>query len=125
MQHFRATTNGKIVVMGRKTFDSIGRPLPNRTNIVITNSKNLTIDGVKVYTDYKKVLADYKDSDIFVIGGKSIYELFLPYATDLIISKINNSYKCDTFIKMDLSSFKLEQTDKRDSFIIEHYRRYE
>jgi dihydrofolate reductase len=129
MQHFRKTTNGKIVVMGRKTYESIGKPLPNRKNIVLSKKQKCDIkyvnDDVEVYTDFKKIISDYKNEDIYVIGGKMIYELFFKYANVLIISKIFGEYKCDEFINFNLKDFYCFKREQYDTFVVEYYRRIE
>jgi dihydrofolate reductase len=61
------------------------------------------IPGVKVYTDINKLINDFKSEDIYIIGGASLYNEFMSYADELIISKINKSYNCDVFMKCDFS----------------------
>jgi dihydrofolate reductase len=124
MQHFRKTTLNKIVVMGRKTYDSIGQPLPKRTNIVLTNDRNLRIDGVIIYHDALQLKQDYANRDLYIIGGKSIYNYFMHDADQLIVSKIPGNFHCDTFMDpIDLTSFKLDHTVKHDGFTVEYYER--
>lgn len=76
LQNFREVTTGQIVIMGRKTFESIGKPLPNRVNAVITREKQ--IDGVKIYTSLEEAIKtlndEYPDKEIFIIGGGQIYK---------------------------------------------------
>jgi dihydrofolate reductase len=123
MAHFKNTTTGKNVVMGRKTFESIGKPLPNRKNIILSRDKKLAIPGVETHNDVLQLLKKYKEEDIYVIGGKSIYEVFLPHADKLIISQINDTYNCDTFMdKLNLDDFILEATDAAHAqFTVKHY----
>src|SRR5437588_12952568 len=80
IQHFKRITSGHIVVMGRKTFESIGRPLPQRRNIVLTSSTTLAPPGVEVVHNKYDVLAL---DDVFIIGGESIYRQFLEVAQRL------------------------------------------
>lgn len=94
MRYFRETTNGKTVVMGLKTYESIGRTLPNRDNVVISY-ENIDLKDVRVITNYKEVL-DYKD-DVFIIGGESIYKLFLPYADKLFLTEIDSNAEADSY----------------------------
>ena len=79
MKHFRALTTGNTVIMGRKTFDSIGKALPNRRNIVLSRSLE-SIDGCEVYSDVENLLADpsLKHEKIFIMGGGEIYRIFFP-----------------------------------------------
>ena len=81
MKWFKETTTGHPVIMGRKTFESIGKPLPNRTNIVITKNNDLWTDndGIRVYDTVEKAIDFAKtiDNEIFIIGGESIYKYVL------------------------------------------------
>lgn len=94
LQYFKEVTNDKTVVMGRKTYESIGRPLPNRNNIVLTK-KDIKIDGVNIVKNYEKILN--MDGEIFIIGGESIYELFLPYADKIYLTEIEDSHEADSY----------------------------
>lgn len=102
MKFFRQTTTGKVVVMGRKTLESFpgGQPLKNRTNIVITRDQNYKVkDGIVVSTIEEAVeeLKKYKEEDIFIIGGESIYRQMLPYCKTAFVTKIDHAYDADTF----------------------------
>lgn len=123
MQHFIATTKNHTVVMGRKTFESIGKPLPKRNNIVLTNNKNLKIEGVNIINSTNDIIQKAKTEDIFIIGGASIYRQFLPYAQQLVISCLPDSYKCTEFLNLDLSDFKLSETIDKGLFIVKYYDR--
>ena len=117
LKHFRNQTEGCSVVMGRKTYESIGRPLPNRLNIVMTkNPKKL--EGVKEVSNRKEALeiaSSYSD-EVFIIGGEKVYEEFLPFATKMYLTKIDIKVKGDTFFpNWNLSEWKeLSRQDKRD-----------
>lgn len=94
LEYFKSVTTGKTVVMGRKTYESIGKALLNRKNIVISN-KNIQLDNVTVLDNYKDVF-NIKE-DVFIIGGSSIYELFLPYAENIYLTEIDSSEKADCY----------------------------
>ena len=117
LKHFRNKTEGCSVVMGRKTYESIGGPLPNRLNIVMTrNPKKL--EGVKEVTNKEEALeiaSSYSD-EVFVIGGEKIYEEFLPMATKMYLTKIDIKVKGDSFFpKWSLNDWKeLSRNDKKD-----------
>ncbi len=100
MVFFRNTTRGHPVVMGRKTWDSLQvRPLPKRDNIVITNNKDFSFEGVKVLHSIEEIknLPLY-EQDIFIIGGGTIYKEFLPIADKLYITKVYKKFSdADTF----------------------------
>ena len=78
LKHFKQKTMDSVVVMGRATFDSIGKPLPGRRNIVLTRNSDWEHDGVEIMS-FQEILKLGEVEDIFVIGGGQIYELFLPY----------------------------------------------
>ena len=99
---FRQTTNNHDVVMGRKTLESFPNkiPLPNRINIVLTKNQDYQAkDAVIVHSveELFEVLKDYKDREIFVIGGQSIYEQLLPYCDVAHVTKINYEYEADAY----------------------------
>lgn len=78
LKHFKQKTMDSVVVMGRTTFESIGKPLPGRRNIVLTRNSDWEHDGVEIMS-FQEILKLGEFEDIFVIGGGQIYELFLPY----------------------------------------------
>lgn len=97
LKYFRQTTSGKTVLMGRKTFESIGRPLPNRKNIVLTRDMNFSAEGVTVIHTLEDALELCKlEAEIFIIGGGEIYSLFLPYADYLYITLVDKVINGDT-----------------------------
>lgn len=98
LKHFRTTTQGCTVIMGMRTFESIGRPLPNRHNIVL-NTVEKIIDGVDVCTSAEQALqvAQGYNKDIFIIGGAYTYAQFLPLVDQMYISYIKHSYTGDVF----------------------------
>ncbi len=99
LKHFKELTSGHTVVMGRKTFESIGKPLPNRRNIVITRDTNYKQDGVQVVHSIEEI--EKGDEEIFVIGGGEIYKQALPFADKLYITEVNAEEKdADTFFPM-------------------------
>ena len=97
MAHFKRATTGHPIIMGRKTFDSIGRPLPNRRNIVITRNTDWRKDGVEVVHSLAAATALVGTDEAFVIGGAQIYEEALPLADRLIITEIGKRFACDAF----------------------------
>lgn len=116
MKYFKQiTTSGdhNIVVMGRKTFESIGKPLPQRINIVLTKDKDFRCRGVFVYHSVEEVLKQYKyygesKPNLFVIGGETIYRQFMRYADRLYITLIDHVFeKADTYFPQITSEWKL------------------
>lgn len=112
LNYFRDTTRGHTVVMGENTFYSIGRPLPNRTNIVATLSADFKEDGVIVINDLISYLQEHSlklngdEEEIFIIGGKQIYALSLPYADKLYITHIKKVHEGNIYFpNVDYSKF--------------------
>ncbi|WP_418745566.1 dihydrofolate reductase [Frisingicoccus sp.] len=102
MKFFRETTTGKVVVMGRKTLESFpnGRPLKNRTNVVITRQKGYEVPGAVVVHSVDEAmdyLKNFKSEDIYVIGGASIYEQMLPYCDVAHVTVMDYAYQADTW----------------------------
>jgi len=95
MKHFRETTKGKTVVMGRKTFESIGRPLPNRRNIVLTRDTNFKAEGCEILYSTEEILKLSKTEEVFVIGGGAIYKEFLSHADKLYLTFIDAEFPGD------------------------------
>lgn len=102
MKFFRETTSGKVVVMGRKTLESFpgGRPLKNRTNIVLTRNPGYQVKGATVVHTLEELLEElksYPSEDIYVIGGDSIYHQMLPYCDMAHVTKIHHAYEADSY----------------------------
>ena len=100
MKRFRYLTKGHPVMMGRKTFESIGRPLPGRTNIVITRNADYRAEGCIVVDSIEKAIKEAKKRDqeeIFVIGGGEIYKQALPLADKLYLTVVHASAPADTY----------------------------
>jgi len=120
LQHFRSMTRGKTLIMGRKTFDSIGRVLPERISIVVTRQENWSHEGVyavnSLKTAFNKAIALGSDA-VWVIGGAEIYAQALPFATKLYLTEIKGSYTGDAYFP-DLPAAEwqeVERTPGKDS----------
>lgn len=97
LQHFKSLTLGKPVIMGRKTFESIGRPLAGRQNIVLTHQA-LSIDGVVTAPSLKAALAtSHDDKEIMIIGGASLYEQTIMLAQRIYLTQIHHRFEADVF----------------------------
>ena len=112
LMHFKTVTMDKPILMGRKTYDSIGRPLPGRTNIVLTRSADVQIEGVIVVNSLDEAISAVADSEeLMVIGGSSIYELLLPKAQRLYLSFVDGDFEGDAwFPKFDESEWEITET---------------
>lgn len=108
-RYVKRVTTGHTVVMGRTTFESIGRPLPNRRNVVLTRHNTLEIPGVEVVHSVEEVLALNDGLDaLFVLGGENVYRQFLPLADRLYITEIDYKTEGDTFFPdWDRDAFRL------------------
>ena len=123
---FKAHTTGNIVIMGRKTFDSIGRPLPNRRNIVVSKSiqDDEKVSGVEYFPDLEHAVAasQEKEGRIFIIGGASIYHQMIEKADRLYISLVDGEFEGDTYfpeIKDDV--WKVVATEPHTGFELKIY----
>jgi dihydrofolate reductase len=136
MQFFKRTTEGHIVVMGRKNWDSIPlrfRPLANRENIVLTRNGNLELEGAKVFTNLNDIYTTFASDEriCFIIGGAQVYQLALEKndIDELYITHVDESFDADTFFpELDLSAWKSEELFKQEkdekhpySFVVKRY----
>ena len=111
---FKRTTMGKPIIMGRKTFDSIGRPLPGRRNIVITRDPEFSAEGCEVVHSIEAALAGCSEHDeLMLIGGATLYEQTLDQVSCLYVTRIHHSFSGDTwFPEFDVKHWKIsEQQD--------------
>jgi dihydrofolate reductase len=97
LAHFKRTTSGHPIIMGRKTFDSIGRPLPNRRNIVVTRNSQWQHRGVEAVPSLAAAAEIVKDAEAFIIGGAQIYAEALPQVDRIMVTEIAKAFDCDTF----------------------------
>lgn len=115
LKYFKSITTGKTVIMGRKTFESIGKPLPNRRNIIISRSMQ-GVEGIEIYPSIEKALSASQNEDVFIIGGGEIYRQTLPLADKLYLTLVHTTIEdADTFFpkinyneweEMERQSFK-------------------
>ena len=108
-KHFKQTTIGKSIIMGRATYDSIGIALPKRKNIVLTKNANLKINGVTIANSIEQALelAEPKD-EVFIIGGDSLYQQTLNIADKIILTVVNAEFNGDAFFpELDLEKWQI------------------
>ena len=111
---FKRTTSGHPVVMGRTTFESIGRPLPNRRNIVLTRDPSWHAPGVETIPSPAALdLLPDLPATLFIIGGATIYEAFLPTMDELLVSQLHQEYPGDTWFPTFDHLFHLHETMER------------
>lgn len=129
LQHFKRTTLGKPLVMGRNTFESIGRPLPGRTNIVISRNPEFSHPGIKVASSLEEALklADNQavidgSAEIMVMGGGQIYQQAFPFTSRLYLTEVDAEPEGDTWFPEVLDSEWLETS--RDVYPAQEGNRY-
>lgn len=119
---FKRTTTGHILVMGRKTFESIGKPLPNRTTIVLSR-QSITIPGVEVRARLEDIDPTATTQEIFICGGAEIYRQALPLCSDLYLTLVKQTVEGDVFFPPFEDSFQqVEVLEDNEQFRITHYR---
>jgi len=100
-KRFKQLTSGHYIIMGRKTFESFPKPLPNRTHVIISRQKNYVAEGCMVVTSMEEALAILPENeDAFIIGGGEIYQLALPFADKMELTKVHTSLEADTFFPL-------------------------
>lgn len=98
LKHFKNLTTGNTVIMGRKTFDSIGKPLPNRKNVVITHQANLVIEGCEVVQSLQEAIQSAaQNTDVCIIGGAEIYNQSLELTDTIYLTRIHHEFDADAF----------------------------
>ncbi len=125
LQRFRQLTSGHPIIMGRKTYESIGRPLPQRRNLVLSRSSNFHPVGVEVFPSLEAALSVVASEDIvYVIGGQQIYEAALPLAHGLELTEVHQSVVGDAFFpQFDKQQWREVQRDARRGYSFVTYRR--
>jgi dihydrofolate reductase len=115
LKRFKKITSGHQVIMGKRTYESLPvRPLPNRTNVVITDKPGETFKGcLTVYSIDEALALCSPEEESFIIGGGSVYTQFLPYATRLYITLVNKDFDADTWFPcVDFSAWKLIENEE-------------
>ncbi len=109
LKYFKKVTSGSTVIMGRRTYESIGRPLPNRHNIVLTTDRTYVAEGCEVIHDVEAIQSYASaQEEVFVIGGAGLFSLLLPYASKMHITWINEAFEGDTVLpEWDSKEWKL------------------
>lgn len=112
-KRFKNITTGHHIIMGRKTFESFPKPLPNRTHVIISRQKNYQPDGCIVVDSLEKAIAVCpKNEETFIIGGGEIYKQSIAIADKLDITKVHHTFDADTFFpEIDLNEWKLTSSE--------------
>jgi dihydrofolate reductase len=126
LRHFKRLTRGHVLVMGRRTFDSIGRALPERTTIVVTRQRDWRADGVHTAPGVPEALARAAevDDEVFVAGGQEVFRLALPVADRMVISRVDGRPDGDTvFPPVDWAAWREVSSEPHDGFDVVTYDR--
>jgi len=116
LARFKTLTLGNTLVMGRKTFESIGRTLPGRTTVVLTRRTDLAVPGVLVAHSVAEAATLVRGPHAFVAGGAQVYALFLPLATKLFLTRVHAPYDGDTYFPpFDAREWALASAERRSS----------
>ena len=114
MRHFKETTTGHYIIMGRKTFESNRRPLPNRTNVIITRDKSFKAEGCIVVHSLEDAIKEAKDdTEGFIIGGGEIYKKSMSLIDRIYLTKIHHAFEGDTFFP-EINMEDWIEVDRRD-----------
>jgi dihydrofolate reductase len=123
LAYFKKVTMGHPIIMGRKTFEAIGKPLPGRTNIIITRNPDYQAKDCKVYTSLPEAVHNYEEAEnVFVIGGAQIFKQSLPFADKLYITFIDHTFTGDTYFpEINMDEWVLESdvpgvTDEKNPY---------
>lgn len=112
LKRFKALTTGHSIIMGRKTYESIGKPLPNRRNMVITRQSGLKIEGAEVVHSLTEALVLCKnEAEVFIIGGAEIFQQALPLTRQIYLTIVHHSFPADTFFP-EINSNEWIETEK-------------
>ena len=111
-KRFKMLTSGHHIIMGRKTFESLEKPLPHRTHVIITRQQNYKADGCIIVASMEQALKSCpKEEDCFIIGGGEIYSLGMPYADKLEITRVHESFDADAYFpEIDKDKWKIDTT---------------
>jgi len=117
LKRFKALTMGKPIVMGRKTWDSIGRPLPGRRSLVVSRQPGFALDGVEVFDSLEAALQAVQDApETCVIGGAEIYRQALPRAEAIHLTRVHATVEADTFLPaLDPSEWEEASSERHDA----------
>ena len=133
LKHFKTITMGHHMIMGRKTYDSIGKPLPGRISVIVTRQRDLHIDDCIVVNTIEEALEKCNtQEEVFIIGGAQIFNYTLPAATDLYVTQIHHQFEGDTWfpeisdkdwMEVSREKIKADEKNKWDYSFIQYTRR--
>lgn len=122
-QYFKEITTNKVLIMGRKTYEEINHPLKDRFIIVLSKTKNFNDDGIITLTSLDEALKYAKDKEVFIAGGRKLYEEALKIATYLYITEIDEIYDGDTYFPSIPNNYQLISENKKDKLNFKIYKK--
>ncbi len=124
LQRFKQLTTGHHILMGRKTYNSIGKPLPNRTNIIISKDTNLQIEGAVIFDDLLKGIEfarQQQENELFIIGGGTIYTQAMPLASNIYLTEVAINLEGDTYFTYQPGEWNISH---QESFPVDEKNEY-
>jgi dihydrofolate reductase len=113
LKYFKRVTMGHTIIMGRLTYQSIGKPLPGRVNVVLTHDLHFEAPGCTVMHSPEDVLKlSHPDNEFFVIGGSGVFKAFEPYVDRLYLTEIDHEFEGDTYFTMDYSNWEIQSVEE-------------
>ncbi len=129
LQYFRDTTLGHPVVMGKKTWLSLGKTLEGRVNIILTHDKSFEIPGCLIVNSIDQILSNFSEQEVFVIGGAETFRQFLPLANMIYLTRIDHDFEGDTYFpevdwsEWEIVFFEQKSTESGYTISFEHWKR--
>lgn len=112
LKFFKNVTMGHPILMGRKTYESIGKPLPGRRNVILTQNTAYQAEGCEVIHSVDEAIETFREQELFVIGGAEIFKLFASHVNRMYITYIEDEFEADTFMsELDLSNWTLVSSE--------------
>ncbi|MFD0697321.1 dihydrofolate reductase [Paenibacillus sp. GCM10027628] len=113
LKFFKSVTMGHPILMGRKTYDSIGKPLPGRRNVILTQNSQFQAEGCEVVHSVEEAVQAFRDEELFVIGGAEIFRLMAEVVDRMYITYIDHEFEADTYFgEMDMSEWTLVSSEQ-------------
>ena len=115
LKYFKRITMGHFVIMGRKTFESIGKPLPGRTNLILSNQSEFQPANTVVFHSLESALSysrEQGEEEVFIIGGEKVFQQSIPFAQRIYLTKVDNEFDCDVFFpQIEIASWQVVESD--------------
>lgn len=126
LKHFKELTTGHCILMGRKTYQSIGKALPNRTNMIVSKNLNFVAQDCIVFSDIKEAIQkaiELCEKELFIIGGEQIYKYCLPFVDKIYVTKIDHNFEGDAYFDYTINEIEWNIVSK-NSFLPDEKNKY-